>query len=126
MLYAIAADAILILHVLFVVFVVFGLVLIFIGKFLSWRWVRNRWFRLLHLAGIGIVVLQSWLGLICPLTIWEMELRAQAGQFVYEGSFITHWLNDLLYYDAPAWVFMVCYTGFGALVAASWFWVRPR
>jgi hypothetical protein len=125
-LYALAADALLVLHVLFVVFVVLGLVAIFVGKFLSWRWVRNHWFRLTHLVAIGIVVLQSWFGLICPLTIWEMDLRARAGQAVYEGSFIAHWLSDLLYYHAPPWVFVVCYTVFGTLVVGSWFWVRPR
>jgi polyferredoxin len=79
-----------------------------------------------HLIGIGIVVLQAWLGLICPLTIWEMNLRAKAGEVVYEGSFITHVLNDLLYYDAPAWVFVTCYTAFGGLVLLSWLWVPPR
>jgi Protein of Unknown function (DUF2784) len=126
MAYGFAADGMLVLHVLFVVFIVFGLVVIFVGKVLSWQWVRNRCFRLIHLIGIGIVVLQSWMGLMCPLTIWEMDLRAQAGEGVYEGSFITHWLSDLLYYHAPDWIFIVCYTGFGVLVVVSWFWVRPR
>lgn len=125
-LYALASDAMLLAHVLFVIFVVFGLVLIFAGKFMSWQWVRNPWFRMVHLLSIGIVVLQSWFGVICPLTIWEMELRAKAGQAIYEGSFITHWLNELLYYQAPSWVFMVCYTFFGGLVLFSWFVVRPR
>jgi hypothetical protein len=124
--YAIAADVLLVLHVLFVVFIVFGLVLIFVGRFLNWQWVRNRWFRLAHLIGIGIVVLQAWFGLICPLTIWEMSLRARAGDAVYEGAFIAHVLNELLYYDAPAWVFVVAYTVFGGLVVLSWFWVPPR
>ena len=125
-LYAFSADALLVLHVLFVIFAVVGLALIYVGNFLSWSWVRNRWFRLMHLLGIGIVVLQSWFGLICPLTIWEMDLRTRAGQAVYEGSFITHWLSGLLYYHAPPWVFIVCYTAFGALVAFSWFLVPPR
>lgn len=125
-LYAIAADALLVLHVLFVLFIVFGLLLIFVGRFLSWQWVRNRWFRLAHLVGIGIVVLQAWFGLICPLTIWEMSLRARAGDAVYEGAFIAHVLNELLYYNAPAWVFVVAYTVFGSLVVLSWFWVPPR
>jgi hypothetical protein len=124
--YAIAADALLIVHVLVVIFIVFGLLLVFVGRFLRWEWVRNRWFRVAHLIGIGIVVLQAWLGLICPLTIWEMNLRAKAGEVVYEGSFITHVLNDLLYYDAPAWVFVTCYTAFGGLVLLSWLWVPPR
>ena len=125
-LYSLVADAILVTHVLFVAFVVFSLILIFVGKFLSWLWVRNPWFRVTHLLGIGVVVLQSWFGVICPLTIWEMDLRSKAGETIYEGSFLTHWLNDLLYYQAPSWVFMVCYTAFGGLVLASWFLVPPR
>ena len=125
-LYSLVADAILVTHVLFVAFVVLGLILIFVGKFLSWLWVRNPWFRVTHLLGIGVVVLQSWFGVICPLTIWEMDLRSKAGDTIYEGSFITHWLNELLYYQAPSWVFVVCYTVFGGLVLASWFLVRPR
>lgn len=125
-LYLLAADALLLLHVCFVAFVVFGLVLILLGKPLRWAWVRNPWFRWAHLAAIGVVVLQSWFGIICPLTIWEMALRENAGGTVYSGSFIAHWLNRILYYQAPQWVFVVAYTFFGTLVVASWFWVRPR
>ncbi len=125
-LYLLVADALLLIHILFVAFVVFGLLLIFAGKFLSWSWVRNLWFRLAHIIAIGVVVLQSWLGIICPLTIWENALRVKAGAAIYAGSFLSHWLETLLYYQAPAWVFTVCYTAFGLLVAASWFWVPPR
>ena len=122
----ILADVLLLLHVLVVVFIVVGLVVIYVGWALAWSWVRNPWFRILHVAAISIVSIQSWIGVICPLTIWEMSLRNQAGDTVYSGSFISHWLESLLYYQAPAWVFMVVYTAFGALVMASWFFVRPR
>ena len=125
-LYLLAADLLLFGHVLFVAFVVFSLILILIGKPLDWAWVRNPWFRLVHLAAIGIVALQSWLGVICPLTKLEMTLRVRADGVVYSGSFISHWLDSLLYYQAPAWVFTVCYTVFAALVVISWFWIRPR
>ena len=121
-----AADAVLLLHVLFVLFVVLGLLLIFTGRFLSWSWVRNPWFRVVHLAAVALVVLQSWLGIICPLTNWEMTLRARAGDAVYGGSFIAHWLGELLYYQAPPWVFAVSYSLFGLLVVLSWFRVPPR
>ena len=124
--YSLVADAILVTHVLFAAFVVFSLILIFVGKFLSWRWVRNPWFRVTHLLGICVIVLQSWFGVICPLTIWEMDLRSKAGETIYEGSFIRHWLNELLYYQAPPWVFVIGYTTFAVLVLASWFLVRPR
>ena len=124
--YLLAADAVLLVHALFVAFVVFGLVLILAGGGLRWGWVRNPWFRVTHVAAIGVVVIQSWLSVICPLTHLEMAFRSRAGVAVYPGSFIGHWLETLLYYQAPAWVFVVCYTAFGALVVASWFWVRPR
>ncbi|SDJ98693.1 DUF2784 domain-containing protein [Microbulbifer yueqingensis] len=125
-LYALAADAILVTHVVFVAFVICGLLCIVAGKLRAWSWVRNPWFRLAHLIAIVIVVLQSWLGAICPLTIWEMALRERAGDTVYAGSFISHWLGRILYYRIPDWVFILCYTGFGALVVFCWFWVRPR
>ncbi|MGV6826331.1 MAG: DUF2784 domain-containing protein [bacterium] len=123
--YLLAADALLVAHTLFVGFVVLGLAAIYVGYWLSWHWVRNFWFRVLHLWGIGFVVLESWIGVICPLTTWEMQLRTAAGQSTYEGSFIQHWLHTLLYYEAPGWVFTVIYTAFGGLVLASWFIVRP-
>lgn len=124
-LYLAAADALLFSHVLFVAFVIVGLILILVGGFFSWPWVRNPWFRTVHLISIVVVVLQSWLGVICPLTLWEMELRSKAGDVVYAGSFISHWLEELLYFQAPDWIFVVCYTTFGLLVLLSWFWVRP-
>jgi Protein of Unknown function (DUF2784) len=124
-LYLFAADAILLVHVLFVLFVVIGLLLVLVGGFCRWRWVRHWWFRVLHLAAIGVVVVQSWFGVICPLTDIEMALRSRGGDAVYVGSFVSHWLDSLLYYRAPQWLFMVVYTLFGALVIASWFIVRP-
>ncbi len=125
-LYQLAADLVLFLHVSFVAFVVLGLLLIFAGKAFGWSWIRNPWFRWAHLAAILVVVVQSWLGVICPLTMLEMALRSRAGESVYPGAFVAHWLETMLYYDAPQWVFAVCYTAFGVLVIASWFWIRPR
>jgi hypothetical protein len=124
--YLLVADAILLLHVLFIAFVILGLILILLGGALSWSWVRNPRFRIGHLAVVAYVVLQSYFGAICPLTTWEVALRARAGDSVYSGSFISHWLETLLYYEAPPWIFMTCYTAFAALVVASWYWVRPR
>jgi hypothetical protein len=125
-LYVLAADTLLVAHILFVLFVVLGLVLVLVGKVRDWFWVRNPWFRIAHLAAIAVVVLQSWAGVVCPLTTWEMALRERAGDVTYAGTFISHWLDTLLYYQAPAWVFALCYTIFAAAVVASWFWVRPR
>lgn len=124
--FQLAADLVLLVHTLFVVFVVLGLVLILCGALFGWSWIRNPWFRLGHLLAIAVVVLQSWFDVLCPLTTLETALRQRAGDAPYAGSFMAHWLEALLYYSAPAWVFVLCYTLFGAAVVASWYWIRPR
>lgn len=120
------ADFVLLLHAAVAGFIVLGLALVVLGGLLGWRWVRNPWFRWIHLIAIGVVIAEEWLGAICPLTTLETYLRLRAGNAVYQGSFIAHWIEALLYYRAPAWVFTVGYTAFGLLVVASWFIVRPR
>ncbi|MEQ1806243.1 MAG: DUF2784 domain-containing protein [Burkholderiaceae bacterium] len=118
------ADAVLTLHVGVVLFVVVGLALILAGNRMGWHWVNAWWLRLTHLATIGVVIAESWLGIVCPLTTLEMWLRAKAAAGTYGGSFIEHWLQRLLYYDAPPWVFVLGYSLFGLLVVATW-WVYP-
>ncbi len=119
------ADGVLVVHALFVGFVVGGQFLIIAGLALGWRWVRNLRFRLAHLLAIGVVVLQAWAGVLCPLTVLENALRQQAGETGYAGSFIAHWLHRLMFFDAPLWVFTLAYTVFAALVALTWYWGRP-
>jgi hypothetical protein len=126
MVYRLLADAVLLVHFAFVVFVVVGLVLILVGGAFGWDWVRRRSFRIAHLAAIGVVVLQSWLGVLCPLTTLEMWARGRSGGETYAGGFVAYWVEKVLYYDAPAWAFVVAYTLFGALVIAAWYVVKPR
>ena len=95
--------------------------LILLGLLAGWSWVHNRKFRLTHLAAIGVVVLQAWLGQLCPLTVWENELRRRAGQSGYEETFVEHWLHKVLFFQAEPWVFTMIYTGFGLLVVLVWF-----
>lgn len=123
--YRLLADFVLVLHVAFVLFVIIGLVLTLVGYFMKWQWVRNPWFRWLHLAAIGIVVLQAWGGVQCPLTTLEDYFRASAGGVTYSGGFIAYWLRSLLFIQAEPWKFTVAYSLFGSLVLASWFFVRP-
>lgn len=123
--YRALADGVLVLHVGVVLFVIGGLLLTLIGGRLGWRWVRNLAFRAAHLAAIAYVALQSWFGIMCPLTTLEQWLRARAGQVSYEGDFIAFWLGRLLFYEAPPWVFIAAYSGFGLLVALSWWLVPP-
>jgi polyferredoxin len=123
--YHLLADVVLALHFCIVAFVVGGLVLTIIGNLGAWRWVNALWFRLAHLIAIAVVVAQAWVGATCPLTSLEMWLRANARAATYSSSFIEHWLQRLLYYEAPGWVFTLGYSLFGLLVAATWWRFPP-
>lgn len=131
--YQLLADAVLTLHAMVVGFVVGGLVLIVAGNLRGWQWVNRLGFRLAHVVAIAFVVAESWLGLVCPLTSLEMWLRSQARLGIdggvdadtYAGSFIGHWLQRLLYYEAPGWVFTAAYSVFGLAVVASWWYFPP-
>ena len=124
--YQYLADGVLAAHVVVVAFVVIGLVLIILGNILNWRWANALWFRAAHLLAIVIVVAESWLGITCPLTTLEAWLRSKADQASYSGSFIEHWLTQLLFFDAPAWVFTLAYSVFGILVVLSWWKFPPK
>jgi hypothetical protein len=123
--YQALANAVLVLHVGIVFFIIGGLLLTLIGAACRWTWVKNFWFRLLHLVGIGYIAMEAWLGIICPLTTLELWLRERAGQATYEGDFIAHWLRQLMFYEAPPWVFIAAYSSFGLLVLLSWLLVPP-
>ena len=120
-LYSLLADTLLVIHFTFVEFVVAGFLLILLGLLARWSWVHNRTFRITHLATIGIVVVQAWFGQLCPLTVWENELRHRAGESGYAETFVEHWLHQVLFYQAEPWVFTTIYTCFGALVVLVWF-----
>ncbi len=120
------ADLIVIVHFAYVFAVVVGLLATLIGGVLNWDWIRNRWFRGLHLTMILIVVVEAWAGITCPLTTLEQEFRSAAGQESYQGDFIAHWAHETMFFEANPWVFTLCYTLFGALVLAALFWVPPR
>lgn len=116
------ADTILLIHLLYVLFVVGSLPLIWIGALLKWSFVGNPWFRYLHLAAIMFVVAESLLGVACPLTVLENELRA----IETESSFIQHWVHKILFYRFPEYAFTLIYIAFAILVAGTFKWVPVR
>jgi hypothetical protein len=123
---AILADAILVLHVGIVAFVVLGMLLIVVGGKRRWPWVRGFKWRLAHLLLMAFVAAQAWLEELCPLTVWEHALRRRAGQSTTGESFIEYWLSRLIFFEAPWWAFVAVYTGFAALVVVAWFRVPPQ
>jgi hypothetical protein len=84
---AILADAVLVLHGLFIVWVVFGGMAVIARPLLAW----------LHVPAVAWAVWVSWTGSYCPLTPLEQSLRRAAGQAGYEGGFIEHYVGALIY-----------------------------
>jgi hypothetical protein len=124
--YQLLADLVLALHSGVVVFIVLGTVLIVAGNLRGWRWVNHFWLRFVHLAGMLSVAIGTWLDITCPLTDVERWLRIKANAQTYSGSFIEHWLQQLLFYDFAPWVFVLTYTLFGLLILALWWIFPPR
>ena len=87
MLYRFAADAVLLFHLTFILFALFGGLLA-----LKWRWAPA-----LHLPAAGWGIFIELSGRICPLTPLENSLRQQAGQVGYKGGFVEHYLLPLIY-----------------------------
>ncbi len=115
------ADVVLLIHAMFVAFVVGGLAFICIGALCGWRFVRNFVFRVLHMATILFVCAEAFIGVACPLTVREDQLRGRPA----ESGFVAHWLHRILYYDFPAWVFLTLYLLFALAVAASFVLIPP-
>jgi Protein of Unknown function (DUF2784) len=120
------ADLVVVAHAAYFSFVVLGLVAILAGIAFRWKWVRNPWFRWIHISTIGIVVAEALAGIPCPLTVWERKLREGAGQVAYAGDFIGYWTHRLLFFRAEPWVINVAHMAFGLAVLAVFILAPPR
>jgi uncharacterized protein DUF2784 len=116
------ADAILVVHFLIAAFVTAGFVLVPLGAWRHWRFVRRRGLRLLHLGAVSFVALEALVGIACPLTVWENALRGVSD----ERGFIAHWVGRWLYYDAPLWIFTTLYVAAAAIALIGWRLVPPE
>jgi Protein of Unknown function (DUF2784) len=116
------ADTILVVHFGVVLFIVGGLIAVWIGAARGWRWIRNRAFRYLHLAAIGYVAAEALLGIACPLTVWEDIARGG----VRPESFVGRWVGYLLFYQAPEWIFTAAYLAWALATLLTLRFVPPR
>ncbi|MBN2580148.1 MAG: DUF2784 domain-containing protein [Pirellulales bacterium] len=124
--YRLLADTVVVIHLAYVAFVVLGLLAILLGWLLNWRWVRNFWFRVIHFAMIGVVVLEALVGMMCPLTDWEAALREKAGETIQQGTFLGRLASNILFVDIPPKTLTWIYCLFGLAVLITLFCIPPR
>ena len=126
--YQLLADAILTVHFSVVLFVGLGLIAGILFLLAGWpAWAGNRTFIYIHISVVAVSFKQTWVGVLCPLTTIEGQLRRLAGQSAYDQSFVQYWLQRLLYYQAEPWVFTAFYTAFGVVALVVWIAIlRPR
>jgi hypothetical protein len=120
------ADIIALIHLGYVILVILGFALIVAGVIFKWQWIRNPWFRVLHLAAIIAVAIEAIVGVSCPFTVLEFRLRYPSGSVQERSSFIGNFIDSVLFYEAPAWLFTIVYSGFAVLVAVTFIIAPPK
>jgi hypothetical protein len=124
---AFLADLLVVLHFGIVGFCVIGELAILAGAVFKWKWIRTIAVRVIHLCLALYVAGESILGIPCPLTEWEYNLRVRAGQrYDRDMSFVARIIRKIIFYDFPSWVFTALYIGFGLLILLTFVLIRPR
>ena len=116
------AWTILAIHVAIIVFNVAGLILIPLGAWHHWRWVRYFGWRSIHLLILAAVAAQALAGRACFLTIWQHELSGGT----QTRPLIAGWVDRLIYWPFPLWVFTILYVAVWIYVVLLWWRVPPR
>ncbi len=126
--YGLAADLTVAIHLAYVAYVVIGQLVIIVAAPMKWQWARNPWFRFTHLLAIAIVAVEAIQGWACPLTIWEAQLRALAGQeFNGSESFMGKLLHNILFFEnVPQLVLNTGYVAMLGLVLQGLIMYPPR
>jgi len=112
MYYGLAADIVMSVHFLFVLFVVLGGIAV-------WRWPRVAW---LHVPAFVWGMLISVYRWICPLTPLEQSLRRAAGEADFDGGFIAHYIEPLLYPEGLTYSQLLFFGGVVTALNAALYW----
>jgi hypothetical protein len=119
----ILATAVLIAHLAVIAFNLFGLIAIPLGGYLGWGLVRVRWWRLVHLGLLAVVALQALAGRACFLTILQGALN---GADTRPTPLIIGFVNRMIFWPLPLWVFTALYVVVWVYALALWWIVPPE
>jgi hypothetical protein len=115
--YQLLADGVVVLHLFFILFVVLGGIMTLVRPKVIW----------VHIPCVLWAIIIELTGIICPLTPLENELRARAGQGMYSGDFVMHYLEPMIYLEGLSRQFQVILGVLAALVnIAVYVWIYLR
>lgn len=98
MLYRLAADGVVLVHFLWIVFLIIGA---FIGR-------KYQAVKIFHIIGLCFAVIMQFFGWYCPLTYLEIWLRQKHDPSLsYSGSFIIHYIEKIVYIELSPWIIFI-------------------
>ena len=110
------ADIVLILHFFIVIFITVGFFLIPIGYYYDWNWIKSLKLRIFHCGSMFLVTFETLVGITCPLTSIENNLRGMSNN----KSFISFWIEKIIYWDFPTKFFIFLYFIFLGWTLLMW------
>lgn len=122
----IAADCLVVVHLLWICFMLLGCLVGVVGLWKR-QWLDWMWFRTLHLIGIAFVAVLIAINQPCPLTTWESSLRQQHDPLTaYPGSFIVHYLERVVYPDVDPVIISIPTIILALMTVGLYFWRPPE
>jgi hypothetical protein len=125
-LYSLLARLVLAIHVGIIAFNVVALVVIPLGAWRGWGFVRILWWRALHLAILALVAVQALLARACFLTLRQSALQQRAGETAPSAPLIERWVHSLIFWPLPLWFFAALYVAVCLYALLLWRLVPPR
>ena len=115
------SEIVLLFHFCIFLFMTLSFFLIPLGYYQKWEWVKNKYYRLIHLVLMGIIFIETILGFMCPLTILESFLRND----IEINNKITQIIHQIMYWDLPTYQFIILYLLSILYLIFLWFFLKP-
>ena len=115
------SEIVLLFHFCIFLFIILSFFLIPFGYYQKWEWVKNKYYRLIHIVLMGIIFIETILGFMCPLTVLENFLRNN----IEINNKITQIIHQIMYWDLPSYQFIILYLLCLLYLIFLWFFFKP-
>ena len=116
------SEIVLLFHFCIFLFILLSFFLIPFGYYQKWKWVKNKYYRLIHLVLMGIIFIETILGFMCPLTILENFLRND----IEVDNNLTQIIHQIMYWNLPNYQFIILYILSFSYLIFLWFFFKPN